>query len=145
MMICDCNGCCKAAPLHLVYSNECELYLCQFFCQTWNSRYGNGNSLQFFFFFFFKNFECPEVSKFSCVKREEMKGFLIDSYRKSLLSQGILRPQIRHRCLQNVTYPEKDKWTSSELDIWLRFKRPGFSSVFSWANCLVSVLWYLIC
>lgn len=94
------------------------------------------------FFFKFNSFECPEVSRFSCVKREEMKGFLIDSYRKSLLSQGTLRQQIKHRCLQNVTYPKEDKWTSSELDIWLRFKRPGFSSAMYFPEQIVWSLYF---
>lgn len=134
MMICDSHGCCRAAPLHLVYSSECELCLCQFSVRR-ESGYGNGNSPQFFFQF--NSFECPEVSRFSCVKRAEMKGLLIDSYRKSLLSQGTLGQQIRHRYLQNVTYPKEDKWTSSELDIWLRFKRPGFSSAMDFLEQIV--------
>lgn len=66
-----------------------------------------------------------------------MKGFLIDSYRKSLLSQGTLRQQIRHRCLQNVTHPKEDKWTYLEVDIWLRFKRPGFSAAMDFLEQIV--------
>lgn len=44
------------------------------------------------------SFECHEVSNFFRDKRAKMKGFLIDSYRKSLLSQDALRQRIRHRC-----------------------------------------------
>lgn len=78
------------------------VYLCQFFSDK-HETLATAIASLFFFFILIPQSECPEVSKFSCVQRAEMKGFLIDSYRISLLSQGTLRKQIRHRCLQNVT------------------------------------------
>lgn len=114
------------------------MFVCASFFLTGETLATAIASLFFFFFLIFiPQSECPEVSKFSCVQRAEMKGFLIDSYRISLLSQGTLRKQIRHRCLQNVTYPKEDKWTSVELDIWFRIKRPGFSSAMDFLEQIV--------